>query len=278
MAQLMGIINLTPDSFYSGSRFLSERGVPDVGRVSSEVGAMLADGASIIDFGAFSSRPGVEYCGSDEEWRRLEPVIRRISADFPGLRFSVDTFNSEIVRRVFDMAGDFIVNDISAGEQDAAMLGLCGELGLGYIAMHKMGDSLTMDSLADYPDGVVRSVLEYFKDFSLKASDAGLRDWILDPGFGFAKTVEQNYELLGALPLLKQVGRPILVGISRKSMVYKPFGLTPDTCLTETQVLHYAALLCGADILRVHDVAEAAHTVCIWQNLLNLRDLYEENE
>lgn len=261
MVELMGIINLTPDSFYSGSRFADERGVPDYGRVRAKVAGMLSEGASVIDFGASSSRPGADACSPSEEWSRLRPVISRLADDFPGLRFSVDTTSSEVVRRVYDMAGSFIVNDISAGEDDPEMLDLCGRLNLEYIAMHKRGTPGMMQTLAEYPDGVTAAVLAYFREFSAKAEDSGVADWILDPGFGFAKTLEQNYELLDNLELFKKFGRKILVGISRKSMVYKPLGLTPDTCLEETQALHLKAIQNGADILRVHDVAAAAKTV-----------------
>lgn len=254
----MGIINLTPDSFYPGSRFLDNNGNPDLGRVSSQIFCMLEQGASIIDIGACSSRPGAIACAESEEWRRLEPAIRMISTDFPELLFSVDTSRSTIVERVYDIAGHFIVNDISAGEDDASMLDICGRLGLGYVAMHSRSDSWSMSSLKDY-----------FRDFSCRAEDSGVKDWILDPGFGFGKTEVQNYELLSKLFELKQFGRRILVGISRKSMVYKPLGLSPDNCLSETQVLHFAALQSGADILRVHDVAQARRTIRLWELLNN---------
>ena len=262
----MGILNLTGDSFFAGSRMLEPDGSFAEGRFRARVSRMLSDGADILDLGAVSTRPGAADVSEEEEWRRLEPAVRLLRDKYPTAVFSVDTTRSGIVERVFDLAGPFIVNDISAGEDDAAMLSVAARLGLRYVAMHKRGTPSSMQSLTDYPSGVVEAVLEYFRAFSLKASDAGIEDWILDPGFGFAKTVSQNYELLAGLRAFRQFGRPILVGVSRKSMIWKPLGITPEEALPATQVVHYKALEAGADILRVHDVAEAARTVQLYQS------------
>lgn len=254
--QLMGIVNLTGDSFYSGSRMLAEDGSVDISRLLSRAGTMLAEGADIIDLGACSTRPGSVPVGAEEEWRRLCPALRALREAFPAMRISVDTYWSSVVERVFDTIGPFLVNDISAGMADPAMLPTVGRLGLPYVAMHSRGTPETMASLTDYDD-VVADVKAFFRAFALRASEAGITDWILDPGFGFAKTLEQNWELLHRLHELQELGRPILVGISRKSMIYKKFNLTPETALEATRQAHLIAVEQGASILRVHDVAGA---------------------
>lgn len=248
----MGIVNLTDNSFFSGSRFGGS------GAVDAAL-EMASQGASVIDIGACSSRPGSEPVGPKEEWNRLKGVLKELRDS--GIRLSIDTVHSEVVRRVYDLVGDFMVNDISAGEDDPGMLPLVADLGLTYIAMHKRGTSATMGTMTDYPGGVVEGVRSYFEEFSRKAAQIGIRDWILDPGFGFAKTVEQNWELLCGLHALKSLDRPILAGISRKSMIYKPLCITPEEALAPTQVAHLIALQQGATILRVHDVAQAVWTV-----------------
>lgn len=258
---IMGIVNLTDDSYFAESR------CADVDAALGRVEKMVAEGADIIDFGACSTRPGSLPVGSDEEWRRLAAVLPEVRAAFPDVRISVDTYWSSVVERTYDAIGDFIVNDISAGEDDPAMLPLVGRLGLDYIAMHKRGDSMTMQTLTGYGD-VVEDVAEYFKGFAERASETEVRNWVLDPGFGFAKTIEQNYRLLAGLESLKRnyngfVPR-VLVGISRKSMVYKALGISPEEALPATQALHMAALVRGADILRVHDVKEAKDTVKLY--------------
>ena len=263
---IMGIVNVTDDSFYSSSR------CRDAGAAIERIAAMAAEGADIIDLGACSSRPGSSGVGPDEEWRRLEPVLREFRKEFPGLKLSVDTYWSDVVRRTYDLVGDFIVNDISAGEDDPGMLPAVAEMGLVYVAMHKKGGPADMQSKAVY-DNVTEEVAEYFNKFSVKAYEAGIKEWILDPGFGFAKTIEQNYQLLNEMRRLKSVagpgGRPprILAGLSRKSMAYRFLGIGPEDSLPATQVLHVAALRNGADILRVHDVAEALRTVTLYRAL-----------
>ena len=254
--EIMGILNLTPDSFWAPSR-------TDAASAPDRIRAMAAAGAGIIDIGAVSTRPGAPDVPEEEEWKRLEPVLKQLGPGLMGLgasvgvRLSVDTFRSGIVRRVFDTVGPFIVNDISSGEDDASMLETVGALGLDYIAMHKRGNPRSMDSLTDYSafsengdSGVVGALKQYFKDFGTRASSAGIRRWIADPGFGFAKTAEQNLELLGRLRELKTaVRRPFLVGIADKRFTQG-----------RTEELHRIAISGGADILRVHDVEAAART------------------
>lgn len=274
--EVMGIINLTDDSYYSPSRNL-KGGLVDTNGVLARVRSMVADGAEIIDFGACSSRPGSVPLTWEEEWSRLQDVVAAFLEGVPGVRFSVDTWHSEVVSRVYDLASGtvghkaakklMIVNDISAGEDDEQMLPLVGDLGLRYVAMHKRGTSKDMQSLCGYDD-VVSEVREYFEAFAQKALSNGIADWILDPGFGFAKTLEQNYQILNALAELSGCGQSaILVGVSRKSMIYKYLGITPEESLSATQVLHLHALQKGADILRVHDVAEAVRTTALYRVL-----------
>jgi len=256
--KIMGIVNLTDDSYYASSRCL------EVSSALGRIGTMISEGADIIDIGACSTRPGSLPVGEEEEWNRLKPVLLAVRKEYPSVTISIDTYWSSVVRKAYDLTGSFIVNDISAGEDDPAMLETVGRLGLTYVAMHKRGNPVTMQSMTDYED-VTEEVIRYFDDFAVKASQAGISDWILDPGFGFAKTIDQNYELLRNLSRFKSIGRPVLVGVSRKSMVYKKFGITPEEALPATQVLHLHALSNGADILRVHDVAEARRTVEIYR-------------
>lgn len=253
---IMGILNLNQDSYYAPSRYNM---------------SVLESGADIIDIGAVSTRPGAADVSEDEEWTRLEPALRALD---PSVNVSIDTVRSTIVERAADMLGRwFIVNDISSGEDDPAMLAAVSRLGLGYIAMHKRGTPSTMQTLCDYDD-VVSEVLDYFSRFAAKADAAGVKDWILDPGFGFAKTVEQNYRMLNELERFSETGRKVLVGISRKSFIYKPMGVGPEDVLAATQALHLSALERGADILRVHDVAAAQETVKLYR-LLSLSDTPE---
>ena len=231
----MGILNLTPDSFYAPSR----------GNLR-----ILRSGADIVDIGAVSTRPGADPVSLEEEWRRLEPVLGTLPE---GLCFSVDTTRAEIVRRTFDLAGPFIVNDISAGEDDPDMLPTVGELGLEYIAMHKRGDPRTMDGLAQYDD-VVDTLKRYFEDFAEKAERHGIRSWILDPGLGFAKTPAQCFEIIDRLAELRMDGHPILIGAADKRFTGG-----------HTEEVHLRALRHGADILRVHDVKRARRTVRLFE-------------
>lgn len=260
--RIMGIVNLTGDSFYPPSRMLGEDGRLDRARFLGRVRQMAAEGADWLDLGACSTRPGSAPVPESEEWERIAPALSALAEEAPELipLISVDTFRSGIVCRVYDTVGPFLVNDISGGEADPAMLPLVGSLGLPFVAMHMRGTPQTMDSLTDYPEGVVAAVHHWFEGFAVRAATVGIRDWILDPGFGFAKTPEQNHELLHHLSAFLDFGRPILAGISRKRMVRAglPEGASADKILAETSRLHRIAIAGGATILRVHDVAAAA--------------------
>lgn len=255
---IMGIVNLTDDSYFAQSRCAG------ADAALARIDRMMSEGADIIDIGACSSRPGAVPVGAKEEWSRLAPVLKRARAEYPHIRISIDTYWSEVVSRAYDLIGDFIVNDISAGEDDPQMLSTVGSLGLTYVAMHKRGTSQNMQLLTDYND-IVGDLVAYFNDFAQKALKYEIRDWILDPGFGFAKTLEQNYEVLARLDELSLSGRPLLVGVSRKSMVYNLLNISPEEALAATQVVHLKALQKGADILRVHDVKEACRTVALYR-------------
>ena len=269
---IMGILNLNEDSFFAASRTRADEAAARAQRLFEE-------GADVIDLGACSTRPGSKQPDVEEEWRRLEPALIEIAENALPLSgggqasgkayhaISIDTFRAEIVRRVYDTVGPFLVNDISAGEMDPEMLQTVGRLELPYVAMHLRGTPETMQSLTDYDD-VVAEVIRYFKDFSRKAADAGIREWILDPGFGFAKTIGQNYELMRRLNEVKEAfPQEILVGISRKSMIYKVLGITPEEAMPSTQVLNFAALEKGATWLRVHDVAPAVQTAKLYSTM-----------
>ncbi len=244
----MGIINATPDSFWAESRYNY---------------AVLEAGPDIVDIGAVSTRPGSDPVSEEEEWNRLEPVLKQVSGRFP---ISIDTWRSGIVRRAYDLIGPFTVNDISAGEDDEMMLSTVGKLGLPYIAMHKRGTPRTMDSLCQYGD-VVADIIDYFRSFAARAADNGISDWILDPGFGFGKTLDHNYELMAHLQDFHELEMPLLVGISRKSMIYRLLGGSPLEALNGTTALNMIALMKGAHILRVHDVKEAVETVSIFEKI-----------
>lgn len=271
---VMGIVNITDDSYYAASRCLDGY-APD--KAVAAAGQMLMQGAGIIDFGACSSRPGSHPISAEEEWKRLEPVLAGFLAKYGGARFSIDTWHADVISKVYELSVGvigrdrtlecMIVNDISAGEDDPAMLPLVGRLGLEYIAMHKRGTSENMQELCTYQDVAVQ-VREYFEMFARKAKESGIKKWILDPGFGFAKTLDQNYQLLRSMEMLDGCGQSaILVGVSRKSMIYKYLDISPEDALSATQVLHLKALQLGADILRVHDVDEAVRTVSLYRVL-----------
>lgn len=277
--RIMGIVNLTDDSYYANSRCLDRDDKEmSISKALARATRLVEEGATIIDLGACSTRLGAESIGAKMEWERLEGPLREIWLTLPQVKVSVDTWWSEVVERCCDMLSGlscredmrnrFIVNDISAGEDDADMLPLVGREGLSYIAMHKKGNSKTMQSLCHY-ENVTLEVVEYFKEFSRKAEKFGIRNWILDPGFGFAKDIAQNYQLLRESHIFKEEfpNQEILVGVSRKSMIYKLFDTTPEDSLAQTQVLHMKALQNGADILRVHDVEEAARTVRLYSLL-----------
>ncbi len=264
--QVMGIVNLTDDSYYGDSR------CTDVAAAMERISVLVGEGADIIDIGACSTRPGSLPVGADEEWRRLEPVLKAVKENFPDLKISIDTYWSSVVEKAYEIIGPFIVNDISAGEDDPQMLPTVGRLGLQYIAMHKRGTPETMQRYTSY-DNLLEDILEYFEIFSRKAEKFGIYNWILDPGFGFSKTIQQNYNLLKGISEFKHIymsdhmSVSILIGVSRKSMIYKHFDISPEASLPATQVLHFYALQNGADVLRVHDVAEAKRTIELYKML-----------
>lgn len=268
--QIMGILNVNNESFYRGSRYVG------VDEVDARLQQMVAEGAGIIDIGACSTRPGSTPVTLEQEWSYLKAPLELIAKKYLGgsnkINISIDTFRSEIVKRAFGIIGPFMVNDISAGEDDSLMLPVVGELKLPYIAMHKRGTPQTMQQLCSYPNGVVEEVIEYFRNFEKRAAEYGITEYIIDPGFGFAKNMEQNYTLFKGIPQIigeieKFAGkrRKLLVGISRKGMLWKPLGITPDEALCATAAMNLQALLLGADIIRAHDVEQACQCVKLWE-------------
>lgn len=247
---IMAIVNVTPDSFYSGSR------TPEKESIVSRVREVVDEGTDIIDIGGYSTRPGAEEVSCEEELRRVLLGVECVRELFPNIPISIDTFRAAVVRGVVERYGAVIVNDISAGELDSEMVAVVAELGLPYIAMHMRGTPQTMQQMADYGD-VADDIYEYFKRRCRELTDSGISKIIIDPGFGFAKSTEQNYRLLSSLNRLKDIGYPILVGLSRKSMIYKVLRTTPEESLMGTSALNWEALRQGASILRVHDVKEA---------------------
>lgn len=243
--KLMGIVNLNDDSFYSVSR------VDGIDAFRRRLDYLIKAGASIIDIGAVSSRPGAVEVSADEEWSRLEPFIREIASNYRGISFSIDTYRASVVLMAYQEMGRFIINDISAGEWDKAMLPVAGRLGLRYVAMHHRGTFLTMHDSYTYGN-VVDCVLKFFEEFSERAVECGIQDWILDPGFGFSKSIEDNLTLLDNLSKFKIFRKPILVGLSRKSFIYKPAGLSPDNCAELTEKYEKIAVEKGASIIRTH--------------------------
>lgn len=260
---VMAIVNATPDSFYATSRTQSHDAV--VKRVKEAV----SEGAAIIDIGGYSSRPDAEDISLEEEWSRVEMAIRATREVSQDIAISVDTFRAEIVRRAVEQFGEIIVNDITAGLGDSEMLATVAELGVPYIAMHMRGTPQTMQQQTDYNNVVVEVANELIERLQA-IEEAGIdrKRVAIDPGFGFAKTTEQNYELLAGLHWLASMGRPLLVGISRKSMIYKTLGITPEESLSATQAVHWEALRQGATLLRVHDVKEAVETIKLYEKFI----------
>jgi dihydropteroate synthase len=255
--QVMGILNLTPDSFFAGSRVGSDADHADLLRRAE---AMLHAGAAVLDLGGYSSRPGAEHVSEEEEKQRLLPAVQAVRRAFPEAFLSVDTFRSSVAAAAV-AAGADILNDISGGELDADMFATAGRLQVPYILMHMRGTPQTMTTLTDYPDGLLPELTRYFRDKLAALRAAGVTDVVLDPGFGFAKTGDQNHELLGRLRELQVLGLPMLAGLSRKAMLYKPLGLSPEAALPGTVAVNTMALLNGVSLLRVHDVPEAVQTI-----------------
>lgn len=253
----MGILNVTPNSFYDGGKYSLEADV------LSQVEKMLDEGATFIDIGAYSSKPNAEFVSEEEEANRLVPIIQLIMSHFPEALLSIDTFRSKIASIGIEN-GAALINDISAGSLDEKMMEVIAKYNVPYIMMHMRGTPQTMQSLTNY-ENIVKEMLLYFSEKVTKARSLGINDLIIDPGFGFAKTLDQNYEVLQNLELFQMLDLPILAGISRKSMVYKPLGLTADDALNGTTVLNTIALSKGANILRVHDVKEAVECVKLFE-------------
>lgn len=256
--QVMGILNITPDSFYSKSRKNSKVDI------SERTNQILSEGASIIDIGAYSSRPDAEDVSEKEEIDRLRPALELINKEHPDAIISVDTFRAKVVSVCVEEYGVAIINDISGGEMDANMFDTVARLNVPYIMMHMKGTPQDMQSQPHYDD-LLKEVFLYFAEKVYKLHQMGVKDIILDPGFGFGKTVDHNYELLAHLQNFELFKLPILVGVSRKSMITKLLNITTDEALNGTSVVDTIALTKGADILRVHDVKEAVQAVKIFE-------------
>lgn len=257
----MTIVNVTPDSFFAGSR------TPDWLDIERRVREAVAAGASLIDVGGYSSRPGADEVSPEEEWRRVDLGVGAVRSLWPDLPVSIDTFRSSVAERAIHKYGKVIINDISAGELDPSIVDVAAEHDVPYVAMHMKGDPRTMQSLADYRD-IVAEVVGYFRERTAQLRERGVRRIIVDPGFGFAKTLEQNYVLLRGLHRLVELGYPVLAGVSRKSMIYKLLGTTPAEALNGTTALHWECLRQGAAILRVHDTREAVEVVRMFDQFI----------
>lgn len=251
--KVMGILNITQNSFFDGGKWNSFE------KILSHVEQMLNDGATFIDVGAYSSKPNAEFISEEQEIAQIVPVIRLLLEKFPNILISIDTFRAKVAEACI-IEGAAIINDISAGNLDEQMLPTIAKLQVPYIMMHMRGNPQTMQSLTDY-ENLIKEVLLYFSEKIAEARTLGINDIIVDPGYGFSKTLEQNYELMQQSELLQLLELPILVGVSRKSMIYKALDTTADNALNGTTFLHAIALTKGASILRVHDVKEAVEAV-----------------
>lgn len=254
--KIMGILNITPDSFFDGGSYTRMQ------EIAKRVDELLDAGAHMIDIGAYSSRPGAQHISEMEEWARLEPVLDWLKVNHPQVITSLDTFRSAIARRSVQEYNVAIINDISAGEMDEKMFETIADIQVPYIMMHMQGTPQNMKSKTSYQH-LMKDIIQYFAKKNDTLKKMGVNDVILDPGFGFAKNPEQNYQLLHYLEDLHIFGLPLLVGVSRKSMIYKLLDSTPQEALNGTTVLHTLALQKGADILRVHDVKEAQETITL---------------
>ena len=262
--RIMAILNVTPDSFYDGGRYENESAMLE------HAGQMLREGATFLDVGAYSSRPGAADVPLDQERARAVFAVSRIASAFPDAIISIDTFRSEVAAACVN-AGAQLVNDISAGELDPLMPGVVASLGVPYIAMHMRGTPQTMKSLTQYDD-LLKEIVDYFHKKLSLFNDKGITDVILDPGFGFAKTIDQNFKLLNNLEYLRVCGRPILAGLSRKSMIWRTLNQTAADALNGTTALNSIALMKGASILRVHDVAKANEVIQLFMAMRKNED------
>ena len=259
--KVMGIINVTPDSFYSGSR---KQMIPDILQKAS---SMLQEGATFLDIGGYSTRPGALEVSIEQEVQRVVPAIQEILSQFPEAIISIDTFRTQVAEKAL-AAGAAIVNDISGGNLDPEMKHFISEKNVPYILMHMRGTPVTMNSLTNYQN-LMTEMMEFFQNSVYELHSLGMKDIIIDPGFGFSKTVAQNYVLLKNLTYFKALELPLLIGISRKSMIFKTLGVKPEEALNGTTVLNTVGLQNGANILRVHDVKEAVETVTLYNKIYN---------
>ena len=257
--KVMGILNVTPNSFFDGGKH------SDLKAILSQVEKMLSEGATFIDIGGYSSKPSAEFVSEDEELERLLPVVQQIVREFPTAILSIDTFRSKVAQATIEN-GAAIINDISAGKLDDKMLQTVAQLQVPYIMMHTKGTPQTMQSMAQYGN-IIKEMVFYFSERVAQARSLGINDIIIDPGFGFAKTIQQNFEVLNKLELFQMLELPLLAGVSRKSMIYKTLETTPEFALNGTTSLNTIALLKGAKILRVHDVKEAVECVTLYHQL-----------
>lgn len=263
---VMGIINATPDSFYASSRSQTTK------ELTAKTEKMIEEGADIIDLGAYSSRPGAYNVTSDEELRRLQIAMNAIRNASQEIPVSIDTFRADIAQRAIDYMGADMINDISAGMLDDKMLPTIARLNVPYVAMHMRGTPETMQNQCNYPHGVVQGVIAELQPRIRQMEQLGISDVIIDPGFGFSKTLEQNYEVFSQLPMIEQFfGKPLLVGISRKSMLTRLLGIEASEALNATTALNFAAIERGAAIIRVHDVAPARQAITIATALLKTK-------
>jgi dihydropteroate synthase len=261
--KVMGIINITPDSFYKGSRYITDE------EILGTATKMFEDGADILDVGGYSSRPGAKDISVDEESNRVLKAIKLINRELPDAIISIDTFRADIAREAVLECGAHIINDISGGDADSKMFSIVEKLNVPYILMHMKGDPRTMQNNPVYED-IVADILKWLGERIFKLKSAGLRDIIIDPGFGFGKTINHNFELLRRLGDFSIAGLPVLVGISRKSMIWKTLDISVDEALNGTTALNAIAIFNGADILRVHDVKEAVQTVRLIKKVKNI--------
>lgn len=259
--KVMGILNVTPDSFYDGGQYKNEKDI------LNQTEKMLDEGATFIDIGAYSSRPNANFVSEIDELKRIIPIVNLILNEFPETLLSIDTFRSTVAKSCVD-AGACMINDISAGKLDDNMLPTIAQLNVPYIMMHMRGTPQTMQQQTQY-DNIIRDILFYFSERMAAAKQLGIIDMIVDPGFGFAKNREQNFEILNELELFKMLDKPLLVGISRKSMIYKLLETSAQEALNGTTFLNAIALEKGANILRVHDVKEAVECVKLFGMLRN---------
>ncbi len=261
---VMAIINFTPDSFYKSSQITS------IESLLENVDKAIRDGATIIDVGAYSSRPSAEPLAVEDEKRRLEIALGAIRKQFPNIIISLDTFRADVAKWAADEYGIEIINDISGGDMDENMFETVAKLQVPYIMMHMRGTPQTMQQLTDY-EHLISDIFRSFERKTAKLIDLGVKDIVIDPGFGFAKTLDQNYELLANLSLYKELGCPVLVGMSRKSMLYNLLEISSEEALNATSVVNTLALLSGANILRVHDVKEAVETIKLYEQYQKYR-------